>query len=652
MADTLTATPLPALGIVKIVADFGLTWQPVNLNPYFEANVANWTGTGGTVTRSTVRAHEGTASMLLTPDGVSATAQARNTAVTVTASKVYRLSAWVWCAVARTVRLASEWLNGASVTISTTTADFLVPANTWTFIEMRATAVTGSVTAVPAVQMTGTPLAGHLLWSDEVEFSEADTDDTLPVQDDNPLHLYRVTPDGQEHEIIGSPVLLSAGQAVLYDTSAPFDVDIYYRAEIDTPDVLVDTFGRTLSQNWGTADSYTTWSAQSGGASAQLVNGAQGVHRVSARNVTYRSQANVPAMADVDAKMRYTLSASPAGDYIRTDLNFRFASSVDTYVARARTFNGGAVILSLVKVVGGVETTLASTTDPSAFTPGTAIWIEARAIGTTLQARLWKSGTAMPDWQIAASDSTHAAGDIAVATLFPNTNTSLLPYDVLYDDVLAFSPSSVSYTSNTVQLEAGRDGWVRDPQDPAKSVRLDNCAQHTFSCLDAERFVFFQGLEEEQYDSATGVFEVVDSEFPITVAQARKSAATVLRVVSTTLADIPPLKRLFSPGRDLSLSLPADYGWAIEAYGTAPFTAGNVTVGRLNQRDMRKPQRRWSIPIRVASTAETYPTGASGTNNVPVPGATYQDLADTGLTYGELAALGATYGEWSQGVIS
>ena len=207
-------------------------------------------------------------------------------------------------------------------------------------------------------------------------------------------------------------------------------------------------------------------------------------------------------------------------------------------------------------------------------------------------------------------------------------------------------------TAGTATLVAGRDGWLRDPQEPGRSVRMDNCDSHTFSCLDADRFVFFQGMDAAQYDSATGVFEVVDAPNPLTVAQTRKGLSTGLRVVSTTLADIPALKALFSPGRDLVVSLPMEYGWGLESYGSEPVTVGSVTEARLNQRDMRKPQRLWTLPIRVTDPDETYRTGEVGTNDIPIPGATYADTTATGLTYAQLTTAGRTYAEWSQGMFT
>lgn len=656
MADILTATPLPTLGVVKVIVDLHQTWQVRNANPYFETDISNWSVIGGTLARSTLAAHEGVASMLFTPDGVSASVEARSEAIPVFPGQQVRASSWLRPQVTRSINVGIIWRDASSVFLSSTLAAGTINATTWGLVDGVATAPAGAAFAQLVISMGGTPPSSNAVRIDEAKLSTLSSSivSNLPAELSSDLvHIYRVLADSTEHEIIGSPVQLSAGQAILYDTTAPFDVDLTYKAVVNNATVLTDDFTRTVTGNWGVADSGSAWTVDAGASTQHLTNGTQGVHRVAAVNTLYRSRAGLVPMSDIDVKTSVLLTATPAGGYIATNLGFRVVDGSNYYMLQTRTFNGGAVQVFLKKVVAGAETTLTSTTLPQPFfTPGVAMILEAQAVGTTLRARVWNDGQTVPDWQLVTSDSTYTQGDVSIGTIFDPLNTSTLPYDVRYDTVRAYLPTPASFfLAAPIQLVAGRDGWVRDPQDPTLSVRLDNCAEHTFACLNAANFVFFQGLEDEEYDSATGVFDVIDSEFPVTVAQVRKSATSVLRVVSTTLDDIPRLKDLFRSGRDLVLSLPADYGWAVEDNGTARFTAGNVTVSRLNQRDMRKPQRRWSVPLRVASSAETYPTGVPAGNNIPVPGATYQDFINFGLTYDDLSIPGTTYLEWSQGVI-
>ncbi|MFY1589002.1 carbohydrate binding domain-containing protein [Micromonospora sp. WMMD734] len=130
---------------------------------------AGWIGQGGIVERSTAQSHEGAAALLLTPDGVTATAEARAVdLVPVTAGQVYRASAWVRCAVSRSISCNINWHNAGGGYMSTSTGTTAVTANVWTLLDFTATAPVGSSQArlVPA-SLSGTPAAGQLTHVDE-----------------------------------------------------------------------------------------------------------------------------------------------------------------------------------------------------------------------------------------------------------------------------------------------------------------------------------------------------------------------------------------------------------------------------------------------------------------------------------------------------
>ncbi|MEV4767807.1 carbohydrate binding domain-containing protein [Micromonospora humida] len=141
----------------------------LNANPFLETDASGWVGQGGSVARSTAQAHEGSASLLLTPDGVTATAEARAVdLVPVTAGQVYRASAWVRCAVSRSISCNINWHNAGGGYMSTSTGTTAVTANVWTLLDFTATAPVGSSQArlVPA-SLSGTPAAGQLTYVDE-----------------------------------------------------------------------------------------------------------------------------------------------------------------------------------------------------------------------------------------------------------------------------------------------------------------------------------------------------------------------------------------------------------------------------------------------------------------------------------------------------
>ncbi|MGW5556843.1 carbohydrate binding domain-containing protein [Micromonospora sp. NPDC003944] len=168
LTATLTATPLPGLGVIRVAITNPPTPAPMNPNPYFEADAAGWAAVGGGVARSTAQAHEGAASLLLTPSGGAATAQAQTDLLPIGAGVGVHAEAWVRCAVSRTVNIAINWNQAGGTFISQSFASFPVVAGVWTKIEVDAVSppLTGQCRLL-AASLTGTPPNTHLLHIDE-----------------------------------------------------------------------------------------------------------------------------------------------------------------------------------------------------------------------------------------------------------------------------------------------------------------------------------------------------------------------------------------------------------------------------------------------------------------------------------------------------
>lgn len=135
--------------------------------------VTDWTSAGCTFVRSTAQFHEGVASGLLTPDGVTANAQVEAGNVPVTVAASYRGSAWVRCAVARNVDIGIFWFTAGNVFISTSFTTVAVAATTWTFLSTTQTAPPTAAFGRIMVRMTGTPPAGNTLHIDEARVRQA-----------------------------------------------------------------------------------------------------------------------------------------------------------------------------------------------------------------------------------------------------------------------------------------------------------------------------------------------------------------------------------------------------------------------------------------------------------------------------------------------
>lgn len=158
------------LGSTGLDFGSGSTGSVLNANPYFETNVANWTPTAGTFTRSTSQHHEGSASGLLTPDGSGNTAYVQSEQISVSAGADYQFSMWARCATARYITLNVNWFDSIGSYV-TTTADIggtTVTANTWTSISGTTTAPAGAAFASLVPTLYSPASASGFLYVDEV----------------------------------------------------------------------------------------------------------------------------------------------------------------------------------------------------------------------------------------------------------------------------------------------------------------------------------------------------------------------------------------------------------------------------------------------------------------------------------------------------
>jgi len=143
-----------------------------NANPYLEVDASGYTGVGGTIARSTAQAHEGTASLLLTPDGVTAVVQARTVNLPVTAGNSYIASDWMRTAVARTAGISIIWRDAGGAILSQTLGPTVsMQAGVWTYHEVSGQAPAGATQATFVVaSMSGTPPVSDTAHVDEACF--------------------------------------------------------------------------------------------------------------------------------------------------------------------------------------------------------------------------------------------------------------------------------------------------------------------------------------------------------------------------------------------------------------------------------------------------------------------------------------------------
>lgn len=433
------------------------------------------------------------------------------------------------------------------------------------------------------------------------------------------------------------------------------------------------------------------------------VNGTQGVISTAVVNTTYRAFLQ-SGLTDFTATVRSIVNVLPLTAPIDSGIMARYDVANTYFYARVRLPTSGRATLSIQHVSGATLTPLTAEIPIAGFTVSAAndFRVTLTIAGNMIAAKAWLNADADPQLFSATAQSTaftvgavgvmamRATGNTNGATnvfyddfqvdasveplnLFRVTpdgmrtlvrgsafftaepaNTAVFwdneaPFDVdIFYTLASVASPTETVTSNIVQLLSNGMAWLRDPYVPANNILLE-VEGDIFDFCDDEPRIMFAGLSAKAYESASGVFEIIDAQRPDTVAQIRKRYGSALTLISKELADIDSIETIIAGGYPLLLSLPIVYGFGLP-YGTDWVTVLNVSSSAMGV-DQRLPARVWSLPFRLSSIAVDVETGNTGGNGIGGGDATFDVLAASaiGLTYNSLTASGLTYDQIAAG---
>lgn len=364
----------------------------VTPNPHFYTDLTGWSAQNSTLTRVTDFLHpdpQAVASMLITPDGVSATGGARMTAgMNTQEGAVIPSSFWVYAPNGLSdLRPVVEWYtSGGSLISQPTGSAFTIPAGEWTYCEQEFTApaTTGFV--------------------------------TMRVRHGN--------------------------------TPAAADAYYIWRAQANRryASWAYDEFGRTLTDSWGTTDAGDTWTNAGGTVGGDYdVGSGYGSHTLSTTNVSRRSTFAAPADPDdFDIICDIACSAVATGATIFGGIIARVVDANNLYYLRVNFLTTGVIQLELRERAGGVEATLGTLFDlRRSYSAGQFFRVRFQGIGSTLRGKMWlASGGSEPEWQVSATDSTTTAGDMGVRSISSSGTTNVNP-QVRYTNFQLLNPQAL-----------------------------------------------------------------------------------------------------------------------------------------------------------------------------------------------------------------
>lgn len=226
-----------------------------------------------------------------------------------------------------------------------------------------------------------------------------------------------------------------------------------------------DDFARTVSSGWGAADTGGMWTPMHGSAAPASVNGSAGVLQL-VPNQTRNMALQGISVADTSTTVRFSVDQAPATGNSYVGVATRQSASAN-YTVRAWMRSNGTAWL----VAERPGATLATQALGLGWTAGDELQLRVQVTGsspTTIQAKLWRAGTAEPTgWQLSTTDATpglQGAGWVSLHANRPGSATSAAA--IAFDELRVLDPAGgapqnaapvAAFTSTASDLRVGVD---------------------------------------------------------------------------------------------------------------------------------------------------------------------------------------------------
>ncbi|MDM7830682.1 PKD domain-containing protein, partial [Cellulomonas edaphi] len=217
--------------------------------------------------------------------------------------------------------------------------------------------------------------------------------------------------------------------------------DIVYRDE--WPQIAADTFARSMSDGWGTAQAGGAWS-HAGSTANYGVAGSAGTITLPKTGSTLSSYLRDVSTTDVDLTTTISWDKLPtvSGSYLT--VVGRRVGTLD-YGAKLRLNANGSATVAVLDGTASIGTV----TIPGTFGADDKLNVRTQVTGTsptTVRVKAWKAGTAEPaDWSVQSASSTaglQTAGFVGVSA-YLSGSVSNVPVTYAFDDFAVTSTRPV-----------------------------------------------------------------------------------------------------------------------------------------------------------------------------------------------------------------
>jgi hypothetical protein len=258
-----------------------------------------------------------------------------------------------------------------------------------------------------------------------------------------------VVPSVKVNPTITSPAVA----AVLTTASVPVTWTVSeqtaYQLQLVPADVL-DSFGRTSSSSWGSADTAESYTLV--GTAANFGVGS-GVGTITPGATSSDRLAVVSADTGADRTVETTVkwAALPASGVLRTGVAARYIDSSNFILGEISIATTGVVTVQATKIVAGTKTILATATQPTVYVGGVNWRVRCQVTGTRIQVKAWRAADSEPAYQIDTADSSITTGTLAGA--WARNETAATTHVASFDTLSSYSLPAV-YDSGWVSSTA------------------------------------------------------------------------------------------------------------------------------------------------------------------------------------------------------
>lgn len=433
---------------------------------------------------------------------------------------------------------------------------------------------------------------------------------------------------------------------------------------------VVDTFSRSVTGTWTTADSGQSWTVTGASANEFGVSSGVGTQNNTTENLFRTSTLDV-GTTDVDFTVTVSTDKAVSGATQAAELLGRYTDASNHYLARVSFTTTPSVNIDVRRRVAGVTTTLATTTTALTHAAGTQFRVRLRIDGSSVQAKIWLASSTEPEsWSVTATDTSLVTGTrLGVQSiLFIGTNNEPIVFS--WDELrtLTASYATVDRTTDQVTYTVVRgasevgittgcelEEVIDDYEFPVgqlityriRSFTFDGEAAVTTTCQITVELddVWFKSIGRPFLNRAVrcvanpspitrrarnGIFPIVGRSYPVAVTDLRGSREVTAIVITKTTQERQDLDLLLASGDPIFVQTPLAHPLPTMYAVIGDTSEERPVLNRLCDNDWR----RWELPLTEVAAPGPDVVGSTST---------WQTVVSTYATWADVMAAHATW---------